>query len=100
MQNEIWRSQDEIHGVVVDLDDLRILGNAGVEVGAGGRNAVRPGQDVVGSEGIDVLELEPREQMEAPAGGLLRYFPTLRQRGNDLQILVACDQAFIDVAQM
>ena len=99
IQNGIGRSQDEIDRVVVDLDDLRIGGNAGLQVRALGANAVGREHHVVGGEGIAVLEFDVLAQMEAPAGRL-RRFPALGEGGNDLQILVARDQAFIDLSEM
>ena len=99
MQNGIWRGQDEVDGVVVDLDDLGVGGNAGLQVRALGADAVGGEQHVVGGEGVAVLEFDALAQMEAPAGRL-RCFPAFGQRRNDLQILVARDQAFIDLAEM
>ena len=99
MQNGIWRAQDEIDGVVVDLDDLRVGGNAGLQVRAFGANAVGGKHHVVGGEGVAVLEFDALAQMEAPAGRL-RRFPAFGQCGNDLEILVARDQAFIDMSEM
>ena len=79
MQNGIGRGQDEIDGVVVDLDDLGVGGNAGLQVGALGANAVGREHHVVGGEGIAVLEFDALAQMEAPAGRL-RRFPAFGQR--------------------
>ena len=98
VQNGIGRGQDEIDGVVVDLDDLGIGGDAGLQVGALGADAVGGEHHVVGGEGVAVLELDAFAQMEAPAGGLLRDFPAFGQSGNDLEILVARNQTFIDLA--
>jgi len=84
--------------VVIDLDDFRVGGNVGLQVRAFGANAVGGKNDVVGREGVAVLELDALAQMEAPAGRL-RRFPALRQRRDDVQILVARDQAFVDVAE-
>ena len=99
MQNGIGRGQDEIDGVVVDLDDLDVGGDAGLQVRALGANAVGREHHVVGGEGVAVLEFDALAQMEAPAGRL-RRFPSVRPARDDLQILVARDQAFIDLAEM
>src|SRR6476620_8461318 len=99
MQNGIWRAEDEIYGVVIDLDDLRVGGNVGLQVRAFGPNAVSGKNHVVGGEGIAVLEFDVLAQVEAPAGRL-RCLPALRQCWNDLQILVARDQALIDISEM
>ena len=99
IQNGIGRGQDEVDGVVVDLDDLGVGGNAGLQVRALGADAVGGEDHVVGGEGVAVVELDALAQMEAPARRL-RRFPAFRQAGNDLQILVARDQALIDMAEM
>ena len=99
MHNGIGRGEDEIDGVVIDLDDLRVGGNAGLQVRAFGANAVRREHHVVGGEGIAVLEFDVLAQVKTPAGGL-RGFPAFRQSGNDLEILVARDQAVIDLSEM
>ena len=99
IQDGVRRGQDEIDGVVVDLDDLRVGWNAGLQVRAFGANAVGRENHVIGGEGVAVLEFDVLAQVEAPAGRL-RRFPAFRQRGNDLQILVARDQAFIHMAEM
>ncbi len=100
MQNGIWRAQYEIHGVVIDLDDLGVRGNVGLKIRAFGANAVGGKNHVVGGEGVAVLELDALAQMEAPVGGIFLDFPAFGQRGNDLEILVARDQAFIDISEM
>ena len=71
----------------------------GLQVRALGANAIGGEDHVVGGEGIAVLEFDVLAQVEAPAGGL-RRFPAFGQAGNDLQILVAGDQAFIDLSEM
>src|SRR6266436_2287455 len=38
--------------------------------------------------------------MEAPVSGVLQGFPAFGESGNDLEILVAGDQAFIDLCEM
>ncbi|MBA7660006.1 hypothetical protein ES703_68005 [subsurface metagenome] len=90
VQNGVRRTQDEIHGVVIDLDDLRIGGDVGLQVRALGANAVGGENHVVGGEGIPVVELDALAQMEAPTGRL-RSLPAFRQTRNDIQILVARD---------
>src|SRR5882757_2090516 len=100
MQNGIWRAQYEIHGVVIDLDHLRVGGNVGLEVRAFGANAVGGKNHVVGGEGVAVLELDALAQMEAPVGGVFLDFPAFGERRDDLEILVAPDQAFINVSEM
>ncbi len=100
MQNGIRRRQDEIHGVVIDLDHLRIRSNAGRQVRALGANAVGRENYVVGGERIAVLELDALAQVEAPMGRVLHCLPAFRQAGNDLQVLVARDQPFIDLSEM
>ena len=62
-------------------------------------HAVGGKQDVVGGEGVAVVEFDALAQVEAPVGRV-RRFPAFRQRGNDLQILVAGDQALIDMRMM
>ena len=85
--------------MVVDLDELGVGRNVGQEVGAFGANAVGGKQYVVGGEGVAIVEFDVLAQMETPAGRL-GCFPAFGQRRNDLQILVAGDQAFVDVAMM
>src|ERR1700752_3580689 len=99
MQNGVGRAQDKIHGVVVDLDDLRVGGNVGQQVRALGANAVGGKNHVVGGEGIAIVKLDTLAQMEAPAGRL-RCFPALCQRRDDIQVLVARDQAFVNVSEI
>ena len=99
IENGIGRGQDEVHRVVVDLDDLGVGGNAGLQVRALFANAIRREDHIVGGEGIAVLEFHALAQMEPPAGRL-RRFPALRQRGDDLQIPVAGHQAFEDMSEM
>jgi len=99
VQNGIWRAQYEIHGMVIDLDDIRVGRNVGLQVRAFGPNAVGGKNHVFSGEGVAVLEFDALAQMEAPAVRL-RRFPALRQSRNDLQILVASDQAVIDISEM
>ena len=99
-QDGIGRSQDEIDGVVVDLDNLGIGGTLlGLQFEPLARTRSAENTHVVGGEGIAVVEFDALAQMEAPAGRLGR-FPALRERRDDLQFLVARDQALIDVAEM
>ena len=53
---------------------------------------------VVGGEILAVVELDALAQMEAPAVRL-RSFPALREAGDDLELLVALGEPFIDVAE-
>ena len=99
VDNGIWRGQDEIDGVVVDLDDLYIGGDAGLHVRTLGARAVGREQHVVGGKRVAVGGLDALAQMEAPAGRL-RGFPAFGQSRDDLQFLVAGNQAFIDLAEM
>ena len=98
-QNGIGRVELHIDRVVVDLDELGVGRNVGQEVGALGAHAVGGKDHVVGGEGVAVVEFDALAQMEAPAGRL-RGFPAFGQRRNDLQILVAGDQALIDMRMM
>ena len=99
IENGIGRGQDEVHRVVVDLDDLGAAGNAGLQVRALLLNAIRRENHVVGGEGVAVLEFHALAQMEPPAGRL-RRFPAFRQRRDDLQVPVAGHQAFEDMSEM
>ena len=99
IQNGIWRTQDEVDGVIVDLDHLGVGGNAGLQVRALGANAIGGEHHVVGGEGVAVLEFDVLAQMETPArrlGGL----PAFGKARNDLQILVPRNEAFIDLPEM
>ena len=99
IENGIGRRQDEVHRVVVDLDDFGAAGNAGLQVRALLLDAFRGENHVIGSEGVAVLEFHALAQMEPPAGRL-RRFPAFRQRRNDLQVPVAGHQAFEDMSEM
>ena len=80
-------------------DDVGAAGNAGLQVRALLLNTLRREEHVIGGEGVAVLEFHALAQMEPPAGRL-RRFPALRQSRDDLQILVAGDQAFEDLPEM
>ena len=99
IENGIGRGQDEVHRVVVDLDNLGAAGNAGLQVRALFLDAFRRENHVVGREGVAVLEFYALAQMEPPAGRL-RCFPALRQRRDDLQVPVAGHQALEDMSEM
>jgi hypothetical protein len=98
-ENGIRRFQLHIDGVVVDLHKLGVGRNVGQEVRALGADAVRGKDDVVGGKVVAIVEFDAFAQVEAPAGRL-RCFPAFRQRRNDLQVLVAGHQPFIDVPVM
>ena len=99
IENGIGRGQDEIDGEVVDLDDLGIERNAGLQVGALFANPVRGEHHIVGGEGVAVLEFHALAQMKTPAGRF-RNLPAFRQPGDDLEILVTGDQPFKHLAEM
>ncbi|MGY3293179.1 hypothetical protein ACVWWP_006246 [Bradyrhizobium sp. LM3.6] len=99
MQDGIGRGQDEIDRVVVDFDDLDVRRQAGLHVRVFVSDTIGGEQHVVGGEGVAVVEFYALSQMEAPPGRL-RSFPALRQRRNDLEVLVARGEALIDVTEM
>ncbi len=86
---------DDLDGEVVDLTD-RLGGGEG----RGDLRGARPLEgedDVIGGERGAVVELYPLAQLEAPdVGRGLR--PFRRQGGRELQLLVALDEGFVDVA--
>ena len=98
-QDGIGRVEHHVDRVVVDLDELGIGRNVGEEVRTRGAHAFGGKDHVVGGEGIAVVEFDAFAQMEAPVGRL-QGFPAFRQRRHDLQILVAGDQALIDMGMM
>ena len=99
MQDGIGRGQHEIDGVVVDLDDLGIGGNAGLQVGAGGADAVGGEHDIVGGEASPLWNLTflRRWKRHRVGSGVSQLSASA---GNDLEVLVARDQTFIDMAEM
>ena len=99
IENGIGLGQDEIHRVVVDLDDLDVGVDAGLQVRAFGANAVGREHHVIGGERIAIMEFDAFAQVETPAGRL-RCLPAFRQPRRDLQFLVAGDQALKDLTEM
>ena len=90
--------QHHVDRVVVDLHELRVGGNAGLEVGTGGAHAVGGEQHVVGREVVAVLELHALAQVEAPARRL-DNLPAFGKSGDDRESLAALGQAFVGVAE-
>ena len=98
-QNGVGRVQLYVNRVVIDLDELGVRRDVGQEIGALGAHALGGKNHVVGGEGVAVVEFDVLAQVETPAGRL-DDFPALRKCGNDLQLLVAGNQALIDVRVM
>ena len=65
-QKRIGPLQQEVDGVVVDLHDLGVRGDAALEVGAGAAHALGGENDVVGGEVLAFVELDALAQMKAP----------------------------------
>ena len=98
VQDRIGRGEHEVDRVVVDLLDLGIGRNAGFQLRAGSARAFGGEHHVIGREGRPVVERHPPAQVEAPAGRV-QHLPALGEAGDDLQVLVALDQAFHHVGE-
>ncbi len=98
VQDGVGCREDEIDGVIVDLDDLRSGRDAALDVRFRRQRALGREDHVVGGEGLAAMELHALAQMEAPSRRL-DDLPAFGEAGDDLQILVALGQAFHHVAE-
>ena len=98
VQDWVGRGEYEVDREIVDLFDLGIGWNAGLQLRAGSPRAFRREHHVVGREGRPVVESHPFAQMKAPPGRA-QHLPALGEARHDLQVLVAPDQAFHHVGE-
>ena len=98
VQDRIGRGEHEVDRVIVDLLDLGIGWDAGLQLRAGPARAFHREHHVVGREGRAVVESHALAQVEAPAGRV-QHLPALGEAWDDLEVLVAPDQAFHHVGE-
>src|SRR5262249_10952969 len=98
VQNGIGLRKQEIDGVIVDLDRLRVGLQPGLDVGAVGARALGGEHHVVRGKILAVVEFDALAQIEPPSRRL-DHFPALGKAGNDLEILAALGQSLVDVAE-
>ena len=94
-QQRIWRLEQKIDGVVVDLDDLGVRRNAALEVRARAENPMRRENDVVRGEILAFVELHALAQVKAPMQRV-QDLPARREARLELHVRSAPDQPLVD----
>ena len=94
-QQGIWGLEEEVDGIVVDLDDFGVGGNDALQVRAGALHAIDRENDVIGGEVLPLMELDALAQVKAPVQRV-EDFPARRQGWLDPQVGAATDEALID----
>ena len=95
-QHRVGRVELEIHRQPIDLADCGDALEREAALRGGAHRPLDREQHIVGGEHRAIVKLDPRPQLEAPAGGA-GVLPTQRQRRLDLEGLVSVDQRVVDL---
>ena len=97
-QDRVRRLERHLDREVVLLGPDRVGGDIAPEVGARHLEALHREDDVVGGQGVAVLEFHVLANVEDPVQRI-GHLPALGQPGDDLELLVALGEALVDVAE-